>query len=49
MRVRNTEAPISVPVGAATLGRIFDVLGDPVDDGGAVRNVRADDDRVRPR
>ena len=33
MRVRNTEGPIKVPVGKATLGRLFDVLGDPVDDG----------------
>jgi F-type H+/Na+-transporting ATPase subunit beta len=31
MRVRDTGGPISVPVGAATLGRIFNVLGDPVD------------------
>jgi F-type H+-transporting ATPase subunit beta len=36
MRVRNTGAPIQVPVGKATLGRIFDVLGDPVDDGDPV-------------
>jgi F-type H+-transporting ATPase subunit beta len=36
MRVRNTGAPINVPVGKPTLGRIFDVLGDPVDDGDPV-------------
>ncbi len=35
--VRGTEAtdsgfPISVPVGPATLGRVFNVLGDPIDD-----------------
>jgi len=29
--VENTNAPISVPVGEATLGRIFNVLGDAVD------------------
>ncbi len=29
--VAATGAPISVPVGPATLGRIFNVLGDPVD------------------
>src|SRR3989344_6026864 len=29
--VRATGAPISVPVGEATLGRLFNVLGDPVD------------------
>ena len=27
----NTEAPISVPVGEATLGRMFNVLGEPID------------------
>lgn len=31
-----TGAPIKVPVGAATLGRIFNVLGKPVDNKGAV-------------
>jgi F-type H+/Na+-transporting ATPase subunit beta len=36
MRVRNTGGPISVPVGQATLGRIFNVLGDPVDDGAKI-------------
>jgi len=34
--VRRTMAPISVPVGPATLGRIFNVLGRPVDGSGAV-------------
>src|SRR5690606_36808433 len=34
--VTNTDAPISVPVGPATLGRIMDVLGDPIDDKGPV-------------
>src|SRR5690625_5068684 len=29
MQVANTGAPISVPVGEATLGRIMDVLGRP--------------------
>jgi len=32
----NTGAPISVPVGKATLGRVMDVLGQPVDDAGPV-------------
>ncbi|POZ63918.1 F0F1 ATP synthase subunit beta [Chromobacterium alticapitis] len=36
MAVASTGAPISVPVGAATLGRIMDVLGNPVDDAGPV-------------
>ncbi|HAQ02784.1 TPA: F0F1 ATP synthase subunit beta [Candidatus Nomurabacteria bacterium] len=33
MKVTDTGAPISVPVGTATLGRIFNVLGDAIDDG----------------
>ncbi|MCA1990429.1 MAG: F0F1 ATP synthase subunit beta [Coleofasciculus sp. S288] len=36
MEVVDTGAPISVPVGAATLGRIFNVLGEPVDNLGPV-------------
>ncbi len=31
--VRDTGAPISVPVGDATLGRIFNVLGETIDEG----------------
>jgi F-type H+-transporting ATPase subunit beta len=34
--VSNTGAPISVPVGQGTLGRIMDVLGNPVDEAGPV-------------
>ncbi|MBI5139053.1 F0F1 ATP synthase subunit beta [Candidatus Nomurabacteria bacterium] len=33
MEVVDTGAPISVPVGSATLGRIFNVLGEAIDDG----------------
>jgi F-type H+-transporting ATPase subunit beta len=36
MDVVDTGAPISVPVGTATLGRIFNVLGEPVDNKGDV-------------
>jgi len=32
MKVVNTGAPISVPVGASTLGRLFNVLGEVIDD-----------------
>jgi len=35
--VRNTGAPISVPVGTATLGRIFNVVGQPIDEKGPVK------------
>ncbi|HLP86260.1 MAG TPA: F0F1 ATP synthase subunit beta [Candidatus Paceibacterota bacterium] len=31
MEVTNTGVPISVPVGGATLGRMFNVLGEPID------------------
>ncbi|WP_297925247.1 F0F1 ATP synthase subunit beta [uncultured Agitococcus sp.] len=34
--VSNTNAPISVPVGTATLGRIMDVLGNPIDEAGPI-------------
>ncbi|MEZ4770250.1 MAG: F0F1 ATP synthase subunit beta [Caldilineales bacterium] len=33
MDVVNTGAPITVPVGQATLGRLFNVLGEPLDEG----------------
>ena len=38
MEASDTGAPISVPVGKATLGRIFNVLGEPVDNQGPVGN-----------
>src|SRR5580693_4614507 len=34
--VTDTGAPISVPVGAGLLGRIINVIGEPVDDAGPV-------------
>jgi F-type H+-transporting ATPase subunit beta len=37
MAVTNTKAPISVPVGEAVLGRIFDVTGNTVDEKGPVK------------
>ncbi|MHA6911858.1 F0F1 ATP synthase subunit beta [Ralstonia pseudosolanacearum] len=36
MPVSNTGAPISVPVGHGTLGRIMDVLGRPIDEAGPI-------------
>ena len=36
MSVSNTGAPITVPVGKGTLGRIVDVLGTPVDEAGPI-------------
>jgi len=38
MAVSNTGEAISVPVGKATLGRIFDVLGNAIDNAGPVGN-----------
>jgi len=35
--VKNTGGPIKVPVGPATLGRIFNVVGEPVDEGKPVK------------
>jgi F-type H+-transporting ATPase subunit beta len=37
LEVVNTGAPISVPVGPPTLGRLFNVLGEPIDGKGAVQ------------
>ncbi|MGE5525157.1 MAG: F0F1 ATP synthase subunit beta [Rhodospirillaceae bacterium] len=37
MKVKNTGAPISVPVGPATLGRVMDVLGRPIDEAGPIQ------------
>ena len=36
MMIQNTGKPIMVPVGKATLGRIMDVLGNPIDECGPV-------------
>jgi len=38
MEVFDTGSPINVPVGASTLGRIFNVLGEPIDEKGPVNN-----------
>lgn len=38
LTVENTNAPISVPVGKSTLGRIMDVLGKPIDEKGPIKS-----------
>ena len=38
MKVKSTGAPISVPVGPATLGRVMDVRGRPIDERGPVNS-----------
>ena len=40
MTIKNTGAAITVPVGNATLGRIMDVLGNPIDEVGPVDNAQ---------
>ena len=39
MEVEDTGAPITIPVGEATLGRVFNVLGEPIDEKGEVSSV----------
>ncbi|MET0314427.1 MAG: F0F1 ATP synthase subunit beta, partial [Hansschlegelia sp.] len=41
--VRDTGEPIAVPVGAGTLGRIMNVIGEPIDEAGPIQN-----DGLRP-
>ncbi len=38
--VTNTEKPIEVPVGKETLGRLFNVLGEPIDEGKPVQTKK---------
>ncbi len=40
MKVEATGAPISVPVGEATLGRVFNVLGEPIDRKGELKDCK---------
>ena len=49
LTVENTGAPISVPVGQETLGRIMDVLGNPIDECGPIgQKERASIHRAAP-
>ncbi|MGN6825803.1 F0F1 ATP synthase subunit beta, partial [Neisseria sp. P0019.S002] len=41
MSVSNTGAPITVPVGNGTLGRIVNVFGPPVDEAGPIDNEKS--------
>ena len=51
MKARDTGGPITVPVGKQTLGRIFNLLGEPLDERGPVPepNTRAPIHRANPR
>src|SRR5205809_4860109 len=42
MKVLDTGGPITVPVGPETLGRLFNVVGEPIDGKGPVKGVRRD-------
>ena len=48
MEAIDTEAPISVPVGPCTLGRMFNVLGEPIDDLGGDFSKEEHDPIHRP-
>ncbi len=49
LTVDNTQKPISVPVGTETLGRIMDVLGNPIDEKGPIgEKARASIHRKAP-
>jgi len=49
LEVENTGAPVSVPVGTETLGRIMDVLGNPIDECGPIgEKERASIHRAAP-
>ena len=39
-QVKDTGAPISVPVGENTLGRLFDVIGNTIDGKEALKNIK---------
>lgn len=39
-KVIDTGAPIMVPVGTATLGRIMNVIGEPIDERGPIKGVK---------
>jgi F-type H+-transporting ATPase subunit beta len=43
MEITDTGGPITVPVGQATLGRIFNLLGDPIDQAGELKKDGEDE------
>jgi F-type H+-transporting ATPase subunit beta len=49
MRVERTGQPMMVPVGPPTLGRLFNVLGEPLDDGAPLTGERWSIHRPAPR
>lgn len=49
LAVENTGNPISIPVGKKTLGRIMNVLGDPIDEKGPIEGERMPIHRAAPK
>ncbi len=49
MEVEDLGGPISVPVGKETLGRVFNVLGDPIDNKGEIKAERHPIHREAPK
>jgi F-type H+-transporting ATPase subunit beta len=41
MKVRNTGQPIAVPVGPGTLGRLLNVIGEPIDEMGPIKATKS--------
>ena len=39
-KVADTGAPITIPVGQGTLGRIMNVTGDPIDERGPIKHTK---------
>src|SRR6266849_9780153 len=39
MKVEDLGGPITAPVGEGTLGRLFNVIGDPIDGKGELKNI----------
>ena len=48
MEVEDTGKPISVPVGPETLGRLFNVLGEPIDEKGPVKTKQISSIHCKP-
>ena len=49
MDVTDTGAPIAVPVGQETLGRLINVLGEPVDEKGPIRQTNVPNPSSAPK
>ena len=47
-RAVDTDSPVTVPVGEATLGRMFNVIGEPIDEKGPVEAQRLPIHRKAP-